>query len=334
MIIWSWRWDSNPRPQPRQGSSLDPNRSSIDAPRPFKILGRRLKRLFAVRAVATSRTYAWGATSVGWGGTRQTKAGWGPALLAAPTAGCVKYAENEQEPSYRRPASCRQNSYDSELHRASTHLHQIGGSSSRIISVLEEVLPSPVLSVGLTGHRKVPIDGITAEAIENGIGAVLEALQRATRWPIATTAAASGTISKRRRLGHSRPTNSVSMTWRATSGSGRRIAIIRTTTVRLPTVRPGPAAIAVSVSPAAVPGACLPTSSAPGPASDSPPRFGATIGAFGSPGRFLLLEPLRFYLLGPGAKCFGPLVRRQTPPICFGACQKVHETSRQIWCGA
>ncbi len=43
--------------------------------------------------------------------------------------------------------------------------------------MLEELLPAPVLSVGLTGHRN--IDGIAAEAIERGIGAILGALQRA-----------------------------------------------------------------------------------------------------------------------------------------------------------
>ena len=45
--------------------------------------------------------------------------------------------------------------------------------------MLERLLPSPVLAVGLTGHRKIVMDGIAAEAIEQSIGAVLGALQRA-----------------------------------------------------------------------------------------------------------------------------------------------------------
>jgi hypothetical protein len=45
--------------------------------------------------------------------------------------------------------------------------------------MLEELLPPPVLSLGLTGHRSVGMTGATAEATERGIGAVLEALGRA-----------------------------------------------------------------------------------------------------------------------------------------------------------
>jgi hypothetical protein len=45
--------------------------------------------------------------------------------------------------------------------------------------MLEELLPPPVLSIGLTGHRSVGMTGATAEATERGIGAVLEALGRA-----------------------------------------------------------------------------------------------------------------------------------------------------------
>jgi hypothetical protein len=55
--------------------------------------------------------------------------------------------------------------------------------------MLEELLPSPVLSVGLTGHRNVATDGEAAEAIERGIGAVLEALQRALTPAVAQEAA-------------------------------------------------------------------------------------------------------------------------------------------------
>jgi hypothetical protein len=43
--------------------------------------------------------------------------------------------------------------------------------------MLEELLPPPVLSIGLTGHRSVGMTGATAEATERGIGAVLEAAQ-------------------------------------------------------------------------------------------------------------------------------------------------------------
>jgi hypothetical protein len=45
--------------------------------------------------------------------------------------------------------------------------------------MLEELLPPPVLSLGLTGHRSVGMTGATAAAAERGIGAVLEALGRA-----------------------------------------------------------------------------------------------------------------------------------------------------------
>jgi hypothetical protein len=45
--------------------------------------------------------------------------------------------------------------------------------------MLEELLPPPVLSIGLTGHRSVGMTGAAAEATERGIGAVLEALGRA-----------------------------------------------------------------------------------------------------------------------------------------------------------
>ncbi len=43
----------------------------------------------------------------------------------------------------------------------------------------EELLPPPVLSLGLTGHRNVGMTGATAEATERDIGVVLEALRRA-----------------------------------------------------------------------------------------------------------------------------------------------------------
>ena len=54
--------------------------------------------------------------------------------------------------------------------------------------MLEELLPPPVLSLGLTGHRNVGMTGATAEAAERDIGAVLEALQRALATVIAQDA--------------------------------------------------------------------------------------------------------------------------------------------------
>lgn len=55
--------------------------------------------------------------------------------------------------------------------------------------MLEELLPPPTLSVGLTGHRNVATDGEAAEAIERGIGAVLETLQHALTPAVAQEAA-------------------------------------------------------------------------------------------------------------------------------------------------
>jgi hypothetical protein len=55
--------------------------------------------------------------------------------------------------------------------------------------MLAELLPSPVLSVGLTGHRNITMGGKAAEAIEHCIGAVLGALQRALAPAIAQEAA-------------------------------------------------------------------------------------------------------------------------------------------------
>jgi hypothetical protein len=45
--------------------------------------------------------------------------------------------------------------------------------------MLEELLPPFVLSVGVTGHRSVGVAGPVAEAVERGVGTVLEALQQA-----------------------------------------------------------------------------------------------------------------------------------------------------------
>ena len=45
--------------------------------------------------------------------------------------------------------------------------------------MLEELLPPPVLCVGLTGHRDVALSGVAAEVIEQSIETLLAALQRA-----------------------------------------------------------------------------------------------------------------------------------------------------------
>jgi hypothetical protein len=55
--------------------------------------------------------------------------------------------------------------------------------------MLEELLPPPLFSVGLTGHRKLAMSGEAAAAIERGIGAVLESLQRALTPAVAREAA-------------------------------------------------------------------------------------------------------------------------------------------------
>ena len=44
--------------------------------------------------------------------------------------------------------------------------------------MLQELLPAPVLAVGLTGHRNLAMDGGAAAAVESGIGNVVAALQR------------------------------------------------------------------------------------------------------------------------------------------------------------
>jgi len=55
--------------------------------------------------------------------------------------------------------------------------------------MLEELLPPLVLSVGLTGHRSVGMTGAVAEATEQGIGAVFDALKRALPTAMAQEAA-------------------------------------------------------------------------------------------------------------------------------------------------
>jgi hypothetical protein len=47
------------------------------------------------------------------------------------------------------------------------------------VSVLGELLPAPVLSVGFTGHRNITTGGATCESVERGIRAVLMELRRA-----------------------------------------------------------------------------------------------------------------------------------------------------------
>lgn len=45
--------------------------------------------------------------------------------------------------------------------------------------MLQELLPSPVLSLGLTGHRNIAMKAAASDALEHGIAAVLASLQRA-----------------------------------------------------------------------------------------------------------------------------------------------------------
>ena len=66
--------------------------------------------------------------------------------------------------------------------------------------MLEELLPAPVLSVGLTGHRNIAMYGVAAEAVEHGIAAVLGALQRALAPAFAREAAFFSTAAPTMRL--------------------------------------------------------------------------------------------------------------------------------------
>src|SRR5436190_21040228 len=45
--------------------------------------------------------------------------------------------------------------------------------------MLNDLLPAPVFSVGLTGHRAIAVQGSIAEAVERSVGDVFEALRRA-----------------------------------------------------------------------------------------------------------------------------------------------------------
>jgi hypothetical protein len=45
--------------------------------------------------------------------------------------------------------------------------------------MLQELLPSPVLSLGLTGHRNIAMEVAASDTLEHGIAAVLASLQRA-----------------------------------------------------------------------------------------------------------------------------------------------------------
>lgn len=72
---------------------------------------------------------------------------------------------------------------------------------------------------------------------------------------IAMAVAAAGIIAEPRRLTHSPPTNLLSTTWSAMSGSGCRTATTPTTMARLRTDRPGLVTTAVTMSSAAVRGA-------------------------------------------------------------------------------
>ena len=55
--------------------------------------------------------------------------------------------------------------------------------------MMEKLRLPPALAVGLTGHRNVAMDGGGAEAIERGVGAVLETLKRALTKAVAQEAA-------------------------------------------------------------------------------------------------------------------------------------------------
>ncbi len=54
--------------------------------------------------------------------------------------------------------------------------------------MLEELLPPPVLSIGLTGHRDIAMGGLAAEAIEHTVGDILGTLRRALAPAIAQQA--------------------------------------------------------------------------------------------------------------------------------------------------
>jgi Sulfatase-modifying factor enzyme 1/TIR domain len=97
----------------------------------------------------------------------------------------------------------------------------------------------------------------------------------------------------------SSPMRSAYTTWRATCGSGCRIAITTTTTGRPPMARRGPLVTAMSVAFAAVPGSTSHRTSAPPPARGTPPAPGTTTSAYGSGGR-LALESFMSLPLGSG----------------------------------
>jgi formylglycine-generating enzyme required for sulfatase activity len=104
-------------------------------------------------------------------------------------------------------------------------------------------------------------------------------------------------LSKPRRSARSPRTLSLSTIWSATSGSGRRIVGTRATKARRPTARRGRAAIAVTASSAAIPGATFRSASARRSASGSPPASGSATLVSGSPGR-LALKSSPLYFLG------------------------------------
>ena len=123
------------------------------------------------------------------------------------------------------------------------------------------------------GHRR-PIPG---------------AMPSARTMPTATPVAANGTPGKPRRSARLPLTGSVSTTWWAMSGSGRRIATTTATAARRRTARLGSRALTVlAVSCAAGPGSSLLPSSARRPATRYPPTTGSTILVSGSLGRLHL----------------------------------------------
>ncbi len=123
------------------------------------------------------------------------------------------------------------------------------------------------------GHRR-PIPG---------------AMPSARTMPTATPVAANGTPSKPRRSARLPLTGSVSTTWWAMSGNGRRIATTTPTTARRRTARLGSRALTVmTVSCAADPFSSLLPSSARRAATGSPPTTGSDTLVSGSLGRLHL----------------------------------------------
>src|SRR5262249_38900065 len=126
--------------------------------------------------------------------------------------------------------------------------------------------------------------------------AIPGAMPSARTMPIATPVAANGMPGKPRRSARLPLTGSVSTTWWAMSGSGRRIATTSATSAHRRTARLGSRVLTVpAVSCAAGPGASPLPSSARRPATGSPPTTGSTTLVSGSLGRL----HRRFSFLSP-----------------------------------